>query len=328
MKKNHKRLVALAAAILMTLSLACPAFAEATLPAPQGVVINYGSVPASSKDDTVTFEAVENAVSYKVYVYQDGDTEGKVTQGTDTTIELAAPLDAGEYLVAVVAVGDGVSSKASAPVAYTVEEEVKEKLGQVSGIAMDFSQVDADNALYPVISFSPVENAGRYLVDVYAANKDGEKQLTNLGYTTRFTVPAAQAGGYMMDSTNYASLIPGYYVVAVSAYSNNSNYANGDPIEALIAWTNVDAIQPKVKAEEPENGGISVALENYEDYNAGISLDVAIYADTACAELIRQKNTPQEPLRCIHRNALQVLGLQGVRRLMRVSYGNPGLFLV
>ena len=289
MKKNHKRLVALAAAILMTLSLACPAFAEATLPAPQGVVINYGSVPASSKDDTVTFEAVENAVSYKVYVYQDGDTEGKVTQGTDTTIELAAPLDAGEYLVAVVAVGDGVSSKASAPVAYTVEEEVKEKLGQVSGIAMDFSQVDADNALYPVISFSPVENAGRYLVDVYAANKDGEKQLTNLGYTTRFTVPAAQAGGYMMDSTNYASLIPGYYVVAVSAYSNNSNYANGDPIEALIAWTNVDAIQPKVKAEEPENGGISVALENYEDYNAGISLDVAIYADTACTELIKQQ---------------------------------------
>ena len=35
-----------------------------------------------------------------------------------------------------------------------------------------------------------------------------------------------------------------------------------------------------------------------------------------------------EPLRCIHRNALQASNLQGVRRLMRVSYGNPGLFQV
>ena len=289
MKKNLHRLTAIVAALILALSLD-PALAEApALPSPQGVAINYGADPASSADDTVSFEAVEGATSYKVYVYQEGASGAKVTQGTESPIAVAAPLDPGEYLVAVVALNDGGKSKASAPIAYVVEEEVKEKLGQVSDIAMDFSQVDANNAVYPIISFTPVENAGRYLVDIYAANKDGEKQLTSLGYTTRFTVPAAQAGGYMMDSTNYASLIPGYWVVAVTAYSNNANYANGDPVEAFIPWNNAEAIQPKAKAEEPENGGINAALENYEDYNVGVSLDVLVYADAECQELVKKE---------------------------------------
>ena len=289
MKKHLHRLTALLAAAILALSLVS-ALAEApALPSPQGVAINYGADPASSADDTVSFEAVEGATSYKVYVYQEGASGAKVTQGTESPIAVAAPLSAGEYLVAVVALNDGGKSKASAPIAYVVEEEVKEKLGQVSDIAMDFSQVDANNAVYPIISFTPVENAGRYLVDIYAANKDGEKQLTSLGYTTRFTVPAAQAGGYMMDSTNYAALIPGYWVVAVTAYSNNANYANGDPVEAFIPWNNAEAIQPKAKAEEPENGGINAALENYEDYNVGVSLDVLVYADAECQELVKKE---------------------------------------
>lgn len=290
MKRNHQRLAALITAGLMSVTLTAPAFAEDTAKpaAPQNVTIQYGSDPTSSKDDTVSFTAVENADFYKVYVYQAGDATGKVTQGKDTTIELAAPLEAGDYLIAVVAVSGEVQSKASDPIPYTVEEEEKEKLGQVSDIAMDFSNVDSDNAIYPLISFTPVENAGRYLVDIYAANKEGEKQLTSLGYTTRFTVPAAQASGYMMDSTNYSALIPGYYVASVAAYSNNANYANGDPVEAFIPWINVDAIQPVVSATEPENGGIKVALENYDNYNVGISLNVAIYADAACTELVKE----------------------------------------
>ena len=293
MNKKFQRLAAVLAAAILTLVLAVPAVAEEQprLAPPEGVTINLGDNPADSADDTVSFQAVENAVGYKVYVYVDGSSDAKVTEGADTTLPLPSPLDAGEYLVFVQAVGDGqafASSKASERIPYTVEEAVKEKLGQVSDIAMDFSQVDADNAKYPIISFTPVENAGRYLVDVYAANKDGEKQLTSLGYTTRFTVPGAQADGYMMDSTNYASLIPGYYVVAVTAYSNNSNYDNGDPAEAFIPWTNVEAIQPRAAVEEPENGGISAALENCEDYNEGVSVDVLVYADADCTELVKQ----------------------------------------
>lgn len=294
MKRIQKRWMALAAAGMMGLTMTGTAMAEpAQLAAPQGVVINYGSNAASSQDDTVSFDAVENAVSYKVYVYQDGDTTAKVTQGTDTTLPLAYPLDAGAYRVFIVAVGDGenfTTSVASAQLDYTVEEEKKEPLGQVSDIQMDFSKVDADNSIYPTISFTPVENAGRYLVDIYKADKNGEKQLTSLGYTTRLTVPAAQASGYMMDSTNYAALIPGYYVVSVTAYSNNSNYANGEAVEALIAWTNVEATQPKVTATEPDDGGISIELENYEDYNAGITLTVSIYADKDCTTLIKQED--------------------------------------
>ena len=290
MKRNLHRLTALLAAAILALSLAVPALADdPALPSPQGVVIHYGANPAGSEDDTVSFEAVEGAASYKVYVYQEGAASAKVTKGAQSPIAVAAPLDPGEYLVAVVALNDAGKSKASTPIAYTVEEEVKEKLGQVADIAMDFSQVDADNAVYPLISFSPVENAGRYLVDIYAASKDGEKQLTSLGYTTRFTVPAAQADGYMMDSTNYASLIPGYWVVAVTALSNNASYANGDPVEAFIPWINAKAIQPQAKAEEPENGGINAALENYEDYNVGVSLSVLVYADAECQNLLKKE---------------------------------------
>ena len=291
MKKLQMRWIALLTACMLLLSAFGTALADETkLSAPAGVVINYGDNAASSEDDTVSFEAVENAESYKVYVYQDGDTTAKVTTGTDTTIALAHPLDAGEYIVFVVAVSDDASSAASEKLSYTVEEEKKEQLGQVSDVTMDFSKVDPANSVYPTISFTGVENAGRYLVDIYKANANGEKQLTSLGYTTRLTIPAAQADGYMMDSTNYAALVPGYYVVAVTAYSNNSSYANGEPYETFIPWVNVDATQPKAEATEPENGGIKVALSNYEDYNAGIDLILSVYADAACTSLVKQEN--------------------------------------
>lgn len=290
MKKLQTRWIALLTVCMLLLSAFGTALADETkLSAPAGVVINYGDNAASSEDDTISFEAVENADSYKVYVYQDGDTTAKVTTGTDTTIALAHPLDVGEYIVFVVAVSGDASSAASEKLSYTVEEEKKEQLGQVSDVKMDFSKVDPANSVYPTISFMGVENAGRYLVDIYKANESGEKQLTSLGYTTRLTIPAAQADGYMMDSTNYAALVPGYYVVAVTAYSNNSSYANGEPYEAFISWVNVDAIQPKAEATEPENGGIKVALGNYEDYNAGIDLIISIYADAACTSLVKQE---------------------------------------
>lgn len=256
----------------------------AALDAPVNVAVSYGA------EDSVTFDAVENAVSYQVYVYQDGDEYAKVTEGEESPVALASPLGAGEYLVSVIAVGDGVNwsnSLGSEPIAYTASDAgVLTPLGQVSDIAIDFENVDPDNAAYPVISFTGVENASRYLVDIFRADKDGEKQLTNLGYTTRLTVPADMADGCMLSSTNYAALNPGYYVVEVTACGDDETWANGEPFAAQIAWAGVEAVKPVITATEAEAGGIQIALENYEAYNAGTAVTVGFYADEGCTELV------------------------------------------
>ncbi len=262
------------------------------LSAPANATVNYGQIGHSSEDDTITFGAVEGAVSYQVYVYKDGETIAKVTTGTATTIELPDPLDPGTYNVSVVAVADQktfANSVGSQTITYTVEEMPEAVvLGQVSNITMDFSDVDPDSSKYPTISFAGVEGASRYLVDVYAADKDGNKQLTSLGYTTRFTVPANQTDGYMIDSTNYGDLTPGWFVVSVTACGDDVTTLNGEPIEANISWVGVDAGQPVVAVTEQENGGVQVALENYENYAVGITVDVKIYADEACTQLLKE----------------------------------------
>lgn len=254
------------------------------LTAPTNVAVNYGA------EDTVSFDAVENAVSYQVYVYQDGDEYAKVTEGEESPVALASPLGAGEYLVSVIAVGDGLNwsnSLGSEPVAYTASDAgVLTPLGQVSDIAIDFENVDPDNAAYPVISFTGVENASRYLVDIFRADKNGEKQLTSLGYTTRLTVPADSADGCMLSSTNYAALNPGYYVVEVTACGDDETWSNGEPFAAQIAWTGVEAVKPVITAAEAEAGGIQIALENYASYNAGTAVSVGFYADEGCTELV------------------------------------------
>lgn len=254
------------------------------LTAPTNVAVNYGA------EDTVSFDAVENAVSYQVYVYQDGDEYAKVTEGEESPVALASPLGAGEYLVSVIAVGDGLNwsnSLGSEPVAYTASDAgVLTPLGQVSDIAIDFENVDPDNAAYPVISFTGVENASRYLVDIFRADKNGEKQLTSLGYTTRLTVPADSADGCMLSATNYAALNPGYFVVEVTACGDDETWSNGEPFAAQIAWTGVEAVKPVITAAEAEAGGIQIALENYASYNAGTAVSVGFYADEGCTELV------------------------------------------
>ncbi len=261
------------------------------LSAPANVKVNYGATGHSSEDDTVTFDAVEGAVSYQVYVYQDGETTAKVTSGTATTIELPDPLDAGTYNVSIVAVADQktyANSVGSQTITYTVEEAPEAvALGQVSNITMDFSGVDPDNSKYPTISFTGVEGASRYLVDVYAADKEGNKQLTSLGYTTRFTVPANQTEGYMIDSTNYGDLMPGWFVVSVTACGDDVTTLNGEAAEEFISWINVQAAQPVVTATEQDNGGIQIALDNYADFSVGITVDVTIYADEACTQVVK-----------------------------------------
>lgn len=261
------------------------------LAAPGNVKVNYGDSAYSSEDDTVSFDAVEGAVSYQVYVYQEGDTTAKVTVGTETTIALPDPLDAGSYKVSVVAVADKqtyANSVGSEAITYTVDEVPPAVvLGTVSNIIMDFSNVDEDASKYPTISFTPVEGASRYLVDVYAANKNYEKQLTSLGYKTRFTVPADQADGYMIDSTNFGDLMPGWYVVSVTAIGDDVTTLTGAAVEANVAWVGVVNEKPVITATEQENGGIQIALENYDAFAVGVTVNISIYADEACTQLVK-----------------------------------------
>ena len=261
------------------------------LAAPGNVKVNYGGDAYSSEDDTVSFDAVEGAVSYQVYVYQDGDTTAKVTVGTDTTIALPDPLDPGSYKVSVVAVADKqtlANSIGSEAIAYTVDEVPPAVvLGTVSNIAMNFSDVDEDASKYPTISFVPVEGASRYLVDVYLADRNYEKQLTSLGYKTRFTVPADQAGGYMIDSTNFNDLLPGWYVVSVTAIGDDVTTLTGAAVEANVAWVGVVNEKPVITATEQENGGIQLALENYDAFAVGVTVNISIYADEACTQLVK-----------------------------------------
>ena len=261
------------------------------LAAPANVIINYGDSAYASDDDTVSFDPVEGAVAYHVYVYQDGDTTAKVTSGTSTTIELPDPLDAGAYKVSVVAVADKqtkANSVGSEAITYTVDEVPPAVvLGTVSNIVMDFSDIDEDASKYPTISFTGVEGASRYLVDVYAADKNYEKQLTSLGYTTRFTVPGDQAGSYMIDSTNFGDLMPGWYVVSVTAIGDDVTTLTGAAAEANVAWIGVKNEKPVITATEQENGGIQLALENYDAFSVGLTVDITIYADAACTQVVK-----------------------------------------
>lgn len=298
--KNSKKLIAVLLCVVLLVG-ACLTGCTTTekqeteldaLGAPTNVAVNYGDTAYSSEDDTVTFDAVENAVEYHVYVYAEGDEVAKVTTGTSTTIELPAPLDAGTYNVSVVAVGDGKNysnSVGSEVVSYTVDEMPGiTQLGTVSNITMDFSNVDADNSKYPTISFTGVKGASKYLVDIYAADKDGNKVLTSLGYTTRFTVPADKTENFMLDSTNYGDLMPGWYVVSVTAYGDGELYSNGEATEQFIAWTGVTCAQPTITVAEQESGGLKLTLDNYSDYSVGTSVTIYIYADEACTQLVKQ----------------------------------------
>lgn len=262
------------------------------LDAPTNVRINLGSDAYASDDDTVSFDTVEHATSYQVYVYKEGDETAKVTTGTETTVALASPLDAGSYKVSVVAVGDVVNyanSNGSTPVDYTVEQRTVSTLGTVSNIKIDFSKVDEANAVYPVISFDGVANASRYLVDIFAANADHEKQLTSLGYTTRLTVPADQTKGYMMDSTNYDDLAPGYFVVEVTAVGDGEYTLNGEIASANCDWLGAKATKPEISVTNVDNGGVSVELTNYESYKSGTTFTINVYSDAKCTTLVTTK---------------------------------------
>lgn len=258
------------------------------LAAPTNVVVNYGDDPADSSDDTVTFTGVENATLYNVYVYRDGDETAKVTQGTGTTIELAAPLDAGEYNISVIAVGDAITygnSNGSAAIKYTVEQRTTTTLGKVSDVSMDFSKADASSAVYPTISFKGVAGAVRYSVYLYEADSTGKK--TGEEPATNMSVPGSDdtAITYMMDSTNFGDLKPGYYVADITALGDGETYLDGETYTSgAMLWGDVDVAKPVVKADG--TSGLVVEVTNYEDYYDGTEFTVEVYSDAACNTLV------------------------------------------
>lgn len=269
------------------------------LDAPANVVINEGDEIYSSEDDTVTFDAVENAVSYQVYLWKEGDTEAMVTSSDSTTVPLAYPIEAGTYNVSVVAVGDNVTygnSNGSEYKTYTLAEKVTQKLGTVSNISMDFSNIDAENAQYPTISFTGVEGAVRYSVYMYTADASGNKKSEDP--VTNFNVPAANTDNitYMMDSTNYGDLKPERYLVEITAIGDNDLYTDGDIATGTVEWKYGKYATPVVEAVSEYSAGSGpftstleggiVLVTNYSEFFVGDQFTVYVYADEACTQLV------------------------------------------
>jgi hypothetical protein len=117
------------------------------LPTPVGLV-------ASNMNDTTLYTAwaaVENAVSYKLYIYTEAGEEVKtltVTNGQNTSFEELG-LEGGNYYAKLQAIGDGVNyldSDLSAPSAHftvpTVNEGEPKKLATPSGFVVEIYEVD------------------------------------------------------------------------------------------------------------------------------------------------------------------------------------------
>jgi hypothetical protein len=117
------------------------------LPTPVGLV-------ASNMNDTTLYTAwaaVENAVSYKLYIYTEAGEEVKtltVTNGQNTPFEELG-LEGGNYYAKLQAIGDGVNyldSDLSAPSAHftvpTVNEGEPKKLATPFGFVAEIYEVD------------------------------------------------------------------------------------------------------------------------------------------------------------------------------------------
>lgn len=248
-----------------------PVLSIKPLAIPTGVTVNYGDDEYSSEDDTVTFSAVENATQYFVYVYKEGDTKAKVTSGMGTTVELPTPLDAGDYKISVVAVGDGVNysnSNGSEAVAYSLKKATVTKLGSVSDIKADFTS----NKL----TFKGVTGANQYSVAIYNSDASGAKSGDPI---LSLTVPAGDstAVSYDIPVTAQETLLPGYYVFGIKAQSNSEYYTDGDTVEAPIVNGGHTYAVPEIEVTEPENGGILLTLTNNDSYISGTSFTVNVY---------------------------------------------------
>lgn len=299
--KNKKFLVlgsiALSACFIIPLA-ACNESGESDITStPLAVPANVQITTTDNTDVeafSVTFDAVENASSYRIYVYQEGDTQAKVTSTTTTTGELPNDLEPGDYMLSVLAVGNGINytnSNGSEPQEFTLEKWEIAQLGTVSDVEMDWT-LDIANQQYPVLSFSGVDNpedVQYYSVEFFSTDTEGNRAEGDA--VAFFNVPAGSSSQveYMLTVDQYGDLVPGYYVVDVYARANNTDrYENGEVVSTPVVWDDVDLITPTLTIDT-ENG-VTAEVDNHLDLYAGLEFTFNVYSDEACTELVAAKS--------------------------------------
>jgi len=290
--------VVMATALAATLAACTPedspsGLKTTPLAIPTNVKVNVGEEAFDIEQTTVTFDAVENATSYYIYVYEQGAEKAKVTITNTTTGELPNDLTAGvEYNVSVVAVSDNINytnSNGSEPVKYTLPAWTQKPLAPVTNISMDWSKVDTENEIYPTLKFTGVSGrVSHYNVQIFEADKEGNKTGTEAA--TYFQVPANFGGEYMLTKLNYDSLIPGYYAIEVYASGDGTYYSDSEVATGTTAWTNVELPAIELTATEAENGGIKAEITNHTDYFLGMTFTFEVYSDEACTQLLTSKD--------------------------------------
>ncbi len=266
------------------------------LAVPTNVTVHYGDDNTTSEDDWVTFDAVENAVSYQLYVYQTGDTTAKVVVGETTSIEMPSDLTEGTYNVSVRAIGDLETydaSNGSDPVTYTLSAT---KLATVSNIKVDITDVNAvvtdeetGETTYPTISFNGVDNAISYTVRFYTADSKYNKTASD-AFTT-FNIPASEADAsgnisYMIPEINYEDFNPGYYVIEVTAKGDGNNYTDSDTATGTSYLGN--ATYPGTPNVHMSDN--CATIDNVSTFVPGMVFHIEAYSDEECTELVAEKD--------------------------------------
>ena len=248
----------------------------------------------------VTFDPVENASQYYIYVYQEGDEQAKVTSTSTTTGELPNDLDAGDYLLSVVAVGNGITytnSNGSEPVSFKLETWEVQPLGTVSDVSVEWPETGSGEM--PTLSFTGVDSSyvQYYNVQFWKTDADGNK--TEEEATTYFQIPASSSDtvSYTLTTEQYGDLSPSNYVVEIYARSTDSDrYTDGATVSYETVWIYGQYLTPEISVQYgyyhnygPESArttGVTIFVENYEDYFVGDVFTVEVYADEACTQLV------------------------------------------
>lgn len=300
MKSNTKksmRVLGSASLLLASgfLLIACasesgPALNLKVLDAPSNVKLVLGDDEFLSVDDYVTFDTVENATSYQVYVYKQGDEKAKVTIGESSPIYLASPLAAGDYLVSVLAVGDGVNyknSNGSEPLNYNLKQGVVTPLAAPSSASIDFKTGK--------LSFTGSAKASQYSVFIYNSTKDATSISDDAVPLTQFVVPGditakeAPTVEYSIPDTVTKDLVPGYYMATIQAKGDEALYTSDSElfISAVLPNVGYTLATPTIKVSQPDNGGILVEVENHLEYYVGTEFKVKVFASSDATEPIK-----------------------------------------
>ncbi len=273
------------------------------LDVPENVTIVDGGDNYTNDDDYVTFNAVENAASYQLFVWSGSEaatetTQAMVVSSTTTTIYMPSDLTAGTYYLGVRAVGDQINydfsnlSETKTYACKTTEQATGVVLGTVSNIAMSFDNIDADEAIYPTITFDAVDGAARYSAYIYSATVDEDNNYTKSGDSvTNFNIPANSSTttngkvSYMIGETNYEDLDPGYFVIEVYTRGDDEYYLDStDCATGTALWGNQEFATPVISVS-----GNSVTITNNTDFASGTQFTVIAYSDEECTTAVETR---------------------------------------